>query len=121
VSDPLQFADSPIRPLRLEEHELICYLLSRVPSGDIVMHGLSGCLVIDLEDGGMGSIRFICPLPQSMGKELIEAKYFDSDGVLVSITLNLDKEGNLYEVDFWKVDFSPLLRYPNPSDLLVST
>jgi len=41
------------------------------------------------------------------------------DGVPVSIVLNTDSTGSLYEVDFWKVDFSPLLRYPRPSDLRI--
>ena len=33
---------------------------------------------------------------------------------------NLDKDGRLLEVDFWKVDFSPLRRYPKPTDLVVT-
>jgi hypothetical protein len=37
--------------------------------------------------------------------------------VLVSIAVNSDDRGELYEVDFWKVDFSPLRRYPNATDL----
>ena len=65
----------------------------------------------------MGSIRFVQPERRSFGQTLVEAQYADSDGVLVSIAVNLDKNGDLFEVDFWKVDFSPLRRYPKPSDL----
>jgi len=43
----------------------------------------------------------------------------DRDGVLVSITINSDQFGKLYEVDFWKTDFSPLQQYPEPKDLRV--
>ena len=28
-----------------------------------------------------------------------------------------DEYGELFELDFWKVDFSPLRRYPQPQDL----
>ena len=41
----------------------------------------------------------------------------DDDGVLVSIELTVDERDELFELDFWKVDFSPLRRYPNPEDL----
>lgn len=69
-----------------------------------------------MQDGGVGSIRFVGSQPP-MGKEVAEAQYLDSDGVLVSIVINTDRNGQLFEVDFWKVDFSPLRRYPRPSDL----
>jgi hypothetical protein len=80
---------------------------------------LMGSRVADMHDGGMGSIRFVQPEPQPFGKELAEAQYVDSDGVLVSIALNTDIMGRLFELDFWKVDFSPLRRYPEPSDLVI--
>jgi hypothetical protein len=55
------------------------------------------------------------------GKVLAEAQSTDEDGVSVSIAINADKKGDLFEVDFWKVDFSPLKRYPKLSDLRVGT
>jgi hypothetical protein len=30
--------------------------------------------------------------------------------VLVSVALNVDQRGELFELDLWKVDFSPLQR-----------
>ena len=66
----------------------------------------------------MGSIRFVQPEAGTFGKALAEAQYVDSDGVPVSIALNTDSSGHLFELDFWKVDFSPLRRYPKPSDLV---
>ena len=54
-----------------------------------------------------------------MGTVLVEADYYDLDGVLVSISVNLDINGELFEMDFWKVDFSSLRRYPKCSDLIV--
>jgi hypothetical protein len=50
---------------------------------------------------------------------LMEAQYVDSDGVLVSIAVNAARNSDLLEVDFWKVDFSPLRRYPRPSDVVI--
>ena len=68
----------------------------------------------------MGSIRFVQTEPRTLRKALMEAEYTDSDGVLVSIVVNVDTHGDLFEVDFWKVDFSPLRRYPSPSDIRLS-
>jgi len=73
--------------------------------------------VVDMQDGGMGSVRFLGSEPRSFDRTLVEAKYVDSDGVLVSIAVNADNHGQLFELDFWKVDFSPLKRYPKPSDV----
>jgi hypothetical protein len=38
-------------------------------------------------------------------------------GALVTIELSIDERNELFEVDFWKADFSPLRRYPRPEDL----
>lgn len=67
----------------------------------------------------MGSIRFARDERRIFGKVLAEAQYTDEDGVCVSIAINTDNKGDLFEVDFWKVDFLPLKRYPKPSDLRV--
>jgi hypothetical protein len=70
-----------------------------------------------MKDGNMGSIRFARDEPRIFGKVLAEAQYTDEDGVCVSIAVNADSKGDLFEVDFWKVIFLPLKRYPKPSDL----
>lgn len=105
----------PSRPLREEEIALIHSLLSGV--GTNLRESLQASRVTDMKDGGMGSIRFVRVEPRSFSKTLAEAQYTDVDGVCVSIAINADKKGDLFEVDFWKVDFSPLKRYPKPSDL----
>lgn len=68
----------------------------------------------------MGGIRFVGPQSRVFGRTLAEAQYVDSDGVLVSILVNADQDGQLFEVDFWKVDFSPLKRYPAAQDLKIT-
>jgi hypothetical protein len=72
-----------------------------------------------MKDGKMGSIRFARDERRIFGKVSAEAQCTDEDGVCVSITINGDNKGDLFEVDFWKVDFSPLKRYPQPPDLRI--
>jgi hypothetical protein len=107
------------RTLRQDEREIIRALLSSSPSRIRLASGLEEALVEDMADGGMGSIRFVRSHGDraKMGMEFASADYLDADSVSVSITLNLDEEGQLFELDFWKVDFSPLMRYPRADEL----
>jgi hypothetical protein len=108
------------RPLRPEERDVIVALLKASPSRERLAKGLGTAVVEDMNDGGMGSITFVYPDGRRhMSFELAEASYTDEDGVLVSIALNLDNSGDLFELDFWKVNFDPLLRYPRPSELVI--
>jgi hypothetical protein len=116
MSDESQFTKPESgRPLRPEEVALIRALLAGVYPAEALEGALKDSRVADMQDGGMGSIRFLGSGP--IGMALAEAQYLDSDGVLVSIAVNGDKQGQLFELDFWKVDFSPLKRYPSPSDV----
>ena len=108
-----------MRPLRRDEADLLNALIALVPETDRPNVPTQLCAV-DLRDGGMGSIRVIAgsdDAPRRMGRELVTASYTDEDGVPVLISLNLDEGGGLFEIDIWKVDFSPLRRYPRPGDL----
>ena len=108
-----------MRALRQEERELLSALLNRVLA-DARPQVKEDIFAIDLTDGGMGSIRIATGHEQPgrrMGRELAAAKYEDEDGVLVSVSLNVDQHGELFEIDMWKVDFSPLRRFPRPEDL----
>jgi hypothetical protein len=116
MSDESQFTKPESgRPLRPEEAALIRALLAGVYPAEALEGALRDSRVADMQDGGMGSIRFLGS--SSFGMALVEAQYLDSDGVLVSIAVNANKQGQLFELDFWRVDFSPLKRYPNPSDV----
>jgi hypothetical protein len=70
-------------------------------------------VVRDMDDGGMGSITFDIEGNQRRNEQVAKAEYIDDDGVLVDIELSSDENGNLFELDFWKVDFSPLKVYPS--------
>jgi hypothetical protein len=109
---------SKSRALRHEECTLIKALLENQDIGDFSAEALDRARVVDMKDGGMGSIRFEPSRPAQYGRTLAEAQYTDVDGVLVSIALNANKEGRFFELDIWKVDFSPLKRFPNPNDLV---
>ena len=99
------------RKLRPAERELIIAL---APGFRV---GLDDALVAEMQDGGMGSIRFLGEIDRCRAGSLAQAKYVDDDGVTVSIELNVDEAGKLFELDFWKVDFSPLHRYPTAEEL----
>ena len=107
-----------MRPLRKEESDVLEALLGMVP--DSAKPRLEdGLLAVDLSDGGMGSIRLVDESGRSgkMGRELVTAHYIDEDQVPVVISINVDQSGRLFEMDFWKVDFSVLKRYPRPESL----
>ena len=78
---------------------------------------LDDALVTEMQDGGMGSIRFVGGKDRRRAGSFAEATYLDDDGVTVSIELNVDEGGRLFELDFWKIDFPPLRRYPSSEDL----
>ena len=111
----------PTRSLREEERLLILSLLSGARGKQELEKTLSTSLVTDMLDGGMGSIRFVRTEPRTFGRALVETQYTDADGVLITIAVNVDTYGDLFELDFWKTDFSALRRYPTPSDLKPTT
>lgn len=49
------------------------------------------------------------------GKPISDCLFYDSDNVLVTVYLLANDLGYLVELDFWKVDYSPILRIP-PSE-----
>jgi len=110
-----------MRQLRREESALLERLLEMAPN-DARPRSDHELLAEDMKDGGMGSIRFGDESRQQrkMGCELVTAEYIDEDQVPVLISINLDEDGRLFELDFWKVNFEPLRRYPRPEELHVA-
>ena len=123
MSDASQGRDVARIPrfLRQEERAVVLALLKHSPSFGLLSRTLDTAVVADMNDGGMGSIKFIHPddRDRRFGFEVAKATYTDEDGVLVSIALNLDQRGDLFELDFWKVDFSSLGRYPRAEELTI--
>jgi len=115
----MSIKNSESRALRDEEKAVIIALLGSTQNE--LIWNIDTVLVEDMNDGGMGSVCFM-PLSgkiQRFGKVVGEAEYLDEDNVPVSILVNVDDENQLYELDFWKVDFSSLIQYPQPEQLKV--
>ena len=66
----------------------------------------------------MGSISLGNPEIAPYAGDLIQAKYIDTDKVNVVITLTKDVNNQLLDLDFWKEDFSKLIQYPTPENLI---
>ena len=103
-----------MRALNLQESEVLSFLANL---GGLTLD-LSDYQVESLTDGGMGSFRIGPSEGRHMGKVASECHFTDSDGILVLAALNLDQVGAPFEIDLWKVDFSPLQRWPNNTDLI---
>lgn len=103
-----------VRLLTVEERALLTVMIAGTPHAARLLDSLPTVLVEEMDDGGMGSLRFCTPDDRSrhLGKQLAEREFADIDGVPIVIAVNLDDRGELYELDVWKVDFSPLKRFP---------
>ena len=78
-------------------------------------------LVSSMDDGGMGSLKFASEAnARGYGATIAACEFEDTDGVLVSAILNLDESGLPFEVDVWKVDFTPVLTWPEPMAIRAS-
>src|SRR5437588_3670857 len=109
------------RKLRKEEVDLIAAMVRNSPEANKILRSLPKSLVKEMKDGGMGSLRFkdVDNGERSFGKKIAEAEFADEDGIPVSVVVNIDNNGDLLELDLWKVDFSPLKRYPRPEELRI--
>ncbi|MBB4037101.1 hypothetical protein GGR21_003016 [Dysgonomonas hofstadii] len=78
-------------------------------------------MVLPMIDGGMGSL-FLLPQrydkneKRLFGKQASDIQFQDIDGITVIVSLNTDKKGELYELDIWKTDYSPLIEIPDNID-----
>ena len=73
----------------------------------------------EMNDGGMGSIQFGDRSGRAFGRDIVQVKYIDSDNVPVLITLIDDNVGELFELEFWKVDNNRLINYPVPKQVTI--
>jgi hypothetical protein len=78
--------------------------------------------VANMNDDCMGSLRLFPDGSQTIGvhfgRRAGACQFTDEDGVEVIASLNLDHNGNLYELDIWKTDFGKLIRIPDNNDEL---
>jgi|SRR6185312_8469871 len=107
----------PARELRDDERAIIEKLLENTPCESKVLDDLARSAVRDMPDGGMGSIKF--GDGHSYGEQIAEGSFVDADGTPVSVTLSIDAGGELFELDVFKADGSPLIRYPDVRGLKI--
>ena len=102
------------RHLTTAEKGLVRALIDRAQGFAIAAEWFDQVQVTPMDDGGMGSLRFLPSSPgQTFGDEIAEVVFQDADGVVVSATLNLDEAGVPFELDIWKVDGNSLIRIPD--------
>jgi hypothetical protein len=112
-----------IRKLSNKEQEVLEFLVahSEIVNKRGIHEWLANCECRELSDGEMGSIQLINAsednLKTKFSHAVVECEFTDKDGVKVIISLNISNNGYPYELDFWKVDFEPLIGYPAPGDL----
>jgi hypothetical protein len=105
----------PLRQLTKGEETLLSYLVSQ-STIKIGSEWKTNLLVAPMDDGGMGSLLLF---PEGkhrehrrFGQTVAEYQFKDADGIDVLASLNLDENGELFEMDIWKTTFDPLLEFP---------
>ena len=73
-------------------------------------------VVKPMSDGGMGSLLLFPHGPtlegRSFGRQVCDLEFKDTDGTKVIASLNVDSKGELFELDLWKTDYSPIHEIP---------
>lgn len=102
-----------VRRLRPAEYRIVAAMLETAGRLEQFQSRLDDAWVYEVNDGGMGGLRFVRPEgAPGLGEYVGPGSFLDCDGVEVFLWLNFDKHGNLFELDVWKVDEAPLIAYP---------
>jgi hypothetical protein len=100
-----------------KSEELLLEVLVKKSSLSFPLDWKENLLVRPMDDGGMGSLllfpRGLMNEKRMMGTRISECRFLDKDGIEVIASLNIDDKGDLYELDVWKTDFSPLISFPS--------
>ena len=107
------------RDFTVGEKLLVSFLLRAAKKDDVyISNFFSETQCSAMNDGGMGSLHFmphgqgITADDREFGGEMSACHFRDEDGVMVSVALYADSYGRPFELDVWKVDFSPLIHLP---------
>ena len=106
-------------PLRLPSPEEERFLVFMVKQAALTLpaNWQQSLRVKAMDDGGMGSLLLFPDGTESgkavFGKTVAEYEFKDADRADVLASLNLDQFGKLFELDIWKVNFEPLISFPD--------
>ena len=72
-----------------------------------------------MDDGGMGSFLIFknqsdVETKRRFGRQASEYQFTDDDVIPVLVTLNLDQQDKLFEVDIWKTNYKPVISFKIP-------
>ncbi len=99
------------------KEEKLLELLVKKSSLIITENWKDNLLVRPMDDGEMGSL-YLFPNEKiiegrALGEQVSDFQFTDLDGIEVFASLNVDEDGNLFELDIWKTDFGKLLKLPD--------
>ena len=99
------------RKLNKEEIDLIEYLAGKA-NYQLERKWYDEYQAFPMDDGGMGSILLVedhLPKQERFFKaQIADCILHDVDNVAIIISLNIDQNDFLFELDIWKVDYSPV-------------
>lgn len=105
----------PLRKPSTEELRFISFLI-RESKLKVSPKWEESLMVTSMDDAGLGSLLLYpngsIVSGREFGRVLFEVEFKDTDNVPVVASLNLDQHGELFELDIWKVNFDPLIRFP---------
>lgn len=107
-----------VRPLNAPEKTLLARLSAQLGDAAPWVDRLDFLRVQDMPDGEMGSLYFASDTKTSegrkFGRRVAELQFDDADGVAILASLNVDTDGELYELDIWRTDFKRVIRLNPP-------
>lgn len=103
---------STLRTIRPEEKNIILALIQHA-GFDENKFPISN-QVSEYGDPFMGGINLNNERLDLYDGDIAQAEYTDEDEENVVMSLTKDKEGNLLDLDFWKSNFTSLVKYPTP-------
>ncbi len=102
------------------EEKLLEFLINK-SSINVPNNWKEKLIVKPMDDGSMGSLYLSLSvdidIKRLFGKQVSECHFIDRDGVDVIASLNVDENENLFELDIWKIDYSPLIEIPEQFDI----
>lgn len=105
-----------LRKPNLDELRVINFLVDKAEKFRLSQDWQTSLCVRNMDDGGMGSLELF---PKSelrenriFGSNISEFQFEDADGIKVLVSLFVDQDGELYELDVWKTNFEKLIRFP---------